>query len=574
MSYYLQQFNVNKNLNPKYLTKSYREVLEKEINNEYDGKFTLNGYIKPGSIKILDINRGKIQGSSLHSYPTFNINFTAKCLVFKAGDIVTCRIDEKIMNCMIASNYIIKTIYIAKYIQDKKNNEFPESIINYSNISIGDIVDMVVIESGLHKNSLTVSGYIMRKNNIRSSLVMGHIPLKFNYYYKPKNTSSLLNMINDDMKDLDTNITDAENKIDNITNVWNKYIKNVLGDDFYIITKNSDIKNTYISRAYFKLMEVLTQFPIANYRNSIYIACLSEAPGGFCKAIYDYRKVYTKKYDFKYNEDDYIITSIKESEKHPGFSDVLSKLNLNKISKNDYIYYGTSDSSDIIDGDMTNYDVIKDFIENSGDKKHIITADGGMDTETDKELHHMKLFMGEIITALSIQEKGGAFIFKIYSIYSNFTLTIILLLLNYYEEVYIYKPYCSKDSNRERYIVCLRMIKVLSDDEINNLLNIIKNWTDDVDLEINLSGVDIQSEIKLDTIKELIIDNSKILTNLMLITLNRLIDYGIEIQNAKEHSYEKFTEIKRRINLDSKVAENCEKLKPIVLVEELVKASY
>lgn len=59
----------------------------------------------------------------------------------------------------------------------------------------------------------------------------------------------------------------------------------------------------------------------------------------------------------------------------------------------------------------------------------------------------MKLFLGEIITALRVQEIGGKFILKVYD--SSFALTrqLMILLATFYKKVRMIKPVTSRPGN-------------------------------------------------------------------------------------------------------------------------------
>ena len=60
-----------------------------------------------------------------------------------------------------------------------------------------------------------------------------------------------------------------------------------------------------------------------------------------------------------------------------------------------------------------------------------------------EELENAKLFFAEAITALSIQEKGGFFIMKIFNTQFEITRNILTLLAKYYKKVYLVKPFIS-----------------------------------------------------------------------------------------------------------------------------------
>ena len=82
--------------------------------------------------------------------------------------------------------------------------------------------------------------------------------------------------------------------IDNINkDTWNKHKSYV--NSYEMIYSNKIAKNnvsTYlpISRAYFKLWEILNNFNLIDNNAHLNLLCIAEGPGGFIEAIYNYRK--------------------------------------------------------------------------------------------------------------------------------------------------------------------------------------------------------------------------------------------------------------------------------------------
>lgn len=69
-------------------------------------------------------------------------------------------------------------------------------------------------------------------------------------------------------------------------------------------------------------------------------------------------------------------------------------------------------------------------------------------------MFNAKLFLGEIVTALHIQDIHGKFILKIYDVGFELTRQLILLLSLYYVRVKIIKPITSRPGNSEKYLLC------------------------------------------------------------------------------------------------------------------------
>ena len=88
----------------------------------------------------------------------------------------------------------------------------------------------------------------------------------------------------------------------------------------------------------------------------------------------------------------------------------------------------------------------------------LVTGDGGFDYSSDysnQENNSLKLIRCEIFLALNIQKKDGNFICKIFDTFHIETIKLLYILNLSYEKVYLYKPRTSRNSNSEKYIVCL-----------------------------------------------------------------------------------------------------------------------
>jgi 23S rRNA U2552 (ribose-2'-O)-methylase RlmE/FtsJ len=241
-------------------------------------------------------------------------------------------------------------------------------------------------------------------------------------------------------------IIEVKDKIEKIDPViWTKIRKylNIYESPF----RNLNYLKKPVSRAYYKLQEILIDFDINCYEDSFHIA---ESPGGFIQSIIEYRN---KK---KYDRDSKCFT-----------------VSLLDISNNDIPIYSqfikNHKNVDIINTDRANWsgnitdindvlDILK-YIRFSKLMHNItlVTADGGINDKgvfNNKENAHINLFFCEITIALCTLNTRGTFILKIFDIYTTITRDLILLLTMLFEEVYITKPLTSRPTNSEKYIVC------------------------------------------------------------------------------------------------------------------------
>ena len=155
----------------------------------------------------------------------------------------------------------------------------------------------------------------------------------------------------------------------------------------------------------------------------------------------------------------------------------------------------------------------------------IITADGGFDFSIDfnnqEKLSH-KLIYCEIVTALTIQNKGGSFICKFFDLYTELSLSLIYLLSCFYKEVFINKPLTSRPANSEKYIICKDFIGI-SKKYLKSLHDLIDDWNT-IDMN-NWNIITIfKDTIPKEFVKEILEYNTK--NSLMQIyNIEKTLDY-------------------------------------------------
>lgn len=247
-------------------------------------------------------------------------------------------------------------------------------------------------------------------------------------------------------EELNNKLIKTKQKIDNYQSLWEIYKKNINLYE-YIYISNNNINNICkinpISRSYFKLHEILHDFSILNNINDINICSIAESPGGFIQSLLyniEFKNINIQKY--------YGISLISNDKKIPSWNRNIIK------NKNIDILYGLKKNGDICD-----IDNIKSFIEIIGENKcDIVTCDGGIDYSdnyNNQELLSYDFIFYEILLSLHIQKNKGTLILKMFDLL-NFNSIKILYLLNLcYSEINIIKPYTSRNTNSEKYIVCL-----------------------------------------------------------------------------------------------------------------------
>ena len=253
-----------------------------------------------------------------------------------------------------------------------------------------------------------------------------------------------------------------EVKIDNFLNIHDSFKK-------YLNLKD---KPKISSRSFFKLWEMIILFDLINKTDDNFTSFHeAEAPGGFILATILYNDKYNKKFSQKSKF--YAIT-LNDYKKNIQFSGDLNNLYGRKTNKR-YFQFKTNQN---MNGDITKLSTI-DTIQKAFEKKRpdLITADGGFDpdNENNQEQESYILLLGEIVTAILNQNYKGNFVCKFFDMYTDFSIKLLCIICQFYEKVYIYKPFMSRLSNSEKYIIAKNFKYKKDDSEYIKYTNILRN---------------------------------------------------------------------------------------------------
>ena len=230
-----------------------------------------------------------------------------------------------------------------------------------------------------------------------------------------------------------------------VTNPFEHEIKdyedsiNVASNKYFGIDKN---KPAILSRAFYKLWEILMYFDlIPETLKKMTVVHLAEGPGSFIQCVMNYRE---KFFDKSISHDKAFAITLYDSVSNvpqlsTGMVNYYTKQKKLQIFKT-YSFETAKKSNDQSNGDLTEIKTIhlfKDMVLNS-DKKYadLITADGGLNwyNENYQEQEAYGLILGEIITALSLQAKGGNFVCKFFETFTAISIKYLCILQYFYEE--------------------------------------------------------------------------------------------------------------------------------------------
>jgi 23S rRNA U2552 (ribose-2'-O)-methylase RlmE/FtsJ len=357
--------------------------------------------------------------------------------------------------------------------------------------------------------------------HISTNITQPSIDMGFHsFLHRTKNSMSIT-------KDLET-----KNKFYYIVNPFEDNIENYdksiskIATNFFNITKDPEI----LSRAFYKLWEILLVFNIAN-NSKLTCATLAEGPGGFVQAIIQYRK----KYKFNINDDKIFSITIHPEKgnnilMNKKFMGYYKQTNPNLICQFKTCTKNTSKKyTGKSNGDLTEIKTINLFQKEIASKSigiDLVTADGGFlwTDENYQEQEAYKLILGEIITALKVLNKDGSFVLKIFETFTVTTNKMLYILGSFFKEMYIYKPYFSRNSNSEKYIVCKGFKYAFKNKEVSSKVGILEKVLNKMDSNLFVNDIFTDLILPQDFLNKIKFININIANN-QQIMINKIITY-------------------------------------------------
>jgi len=281
-------------------------------------------------------------------------------------------------------------------------------------------------------------------------------------------------------KNIALHLKKRKQEIDEVNDQWD-YTKKLTNPYEYIhtpvpITHVSIAKYKPLSRAYFKMIEILDEFQI-EWTHPIRSFHLAEGPGGFIEAILKRRK----------NPDDSYtgMTLLSSDYNTPGWRK--SQHFLNRWRENVSIEYGHDGTGNLFT--YENYKTLK-RIQHTHE---FVTGDGGFDFSVCynmQECMSSRLIFAQMVYALMLQKEGGVFVLKIFDCFTRSTIDMLWILSTVYRKMDIIKPCTSRFANSERYVVCRDYRQKEGDKILPELENILSK------LETPPPGMHIQRILK------------------------------------------------------------------------------
>ena len=253
-----------------------------------------------------------------------------------------------------------------------------------------------------------------------------------------------------------------KDKINNRNGEWNIYKKFTNPYEFIHtnLYRKSVCKYKPISRAYFKMIEILNTFPMSFWKQpSIRTFSLAEGPGGFIEAIIHTRilsRSQCRFTDIDKNRSNTLTDSFfgmtiedMSNDTVPGWKKIRDFLH---NYPNIILEKGIRGNGDLLE--HANFLHIR---EKYGGTIDFVTGDGGFDFSGDfnhQEVNIVQLLFIQVLYAIILQKQGGSFVLKMFDFFHKHTVDILYLLSSLYNSVNIFKPCTSRHANSEKYIVC------------------------------------------------------------------------------------------------------------------------
>lgn len=283
-------------------------------------------------------------------------------------------------------------------------------------------------------------------------------------------------------------------------------------------------KPNIVSRYFYKMWEMLYMFDLAS-NDKMVMAGLAEGPGSFIQAFVEFREqFYDPSKDTVYGQSMTDIDKEMVSSMNKRYENMIDVI---KNSKDAKPKKGTKKTTLLpTDGDLTKVATIEYIRNNIKEPVDLVTADGSiLPTNLNFiEQESYALILGEIITAISISAKGGSFILKVFDTFTHTTIKLIGLLTSFYDEVYLYKPFMSRDTNQERYIICKGFQYEHKDAKLANKIKTLEETLKNCKTDIFINDIFPKLHIKEDVLNIFKYINIT-QTNIQQININKVVTY-------------------------------------------------
>jgi len=228
-----------------------------------------------------------------------------------------------------------------------------------------------------------------------------------------------------------------------------------LSKEYFELKDKPDI----LSRGFYKLWEIILMFDLIDINQDNFTSAhLGENEGSFIQATMFYRDMFST----KSKNDKYIAITVNTEDVAGHVPEITDKF-INYYNKEKPVRVNIHKITD------------KKTAEQSGGTFDFIVADGSFEwvNENIQEQEYFKLLFSHIVTCINIQKKGGNFVCKFFETFTMTSMKFLEILRSLYETVYIIKPFTSRPSNSEKYVVCKNFKYAEKDKKLSDIIELL-----------------------------------------------------------------------------------------------------
>lgn len=221
-------------------------------------------------------------------------------------------------------------------------------------------------------------------------------------------------------------------------------------------------------------------------RDLLHFADICAGPGGFSEYILWRNKWNAKGIGFTLrNEDDFNMHAFSA-----GKTETFSR------------FYGVKEDGNILDPE--NIQSLQQYVlqQTNGTGVCVLMADGGFSVieKNSQEILSKRLYLCQCLAALSLVQKGGHFIVKLFDVFTLFSAGLVYLMHQCFKQITIIKPNASRPGSSERFLI--GKYKKMNTDTIRDYLCRINQTIWDNDKKTDEISDDCIEVVPYDIMKE------------------------------------------------------------------------
>jgi len=224
-----------------------------------------------------------------------------------------------------------------------------------------------------------------------------------------------------------------------------------------------------ITNSWMKCWEMINMFKLVpkDHLSTFTIFCNAEFPGSFILALNHYIKTETKNKKFEW-----YANSIWPTEELKASKKEIYKDSFKLYEKYPKRWMMTPENG----GDVTDSKMITIINEQLAHKVDLYTSDVSTGLENQEEIGEARAHLGQIICGLKLLKNGGTMVCRTFMFFKAFSMSLIRILSDIFDECFITKPMISRPASSEIYIVC-KGYKI-DENIISNLEQVLVVWSE------------------------------------------------------------------------------------------------